>query len=676
MSPFPGFLNKIITRYIFCTHTYDCYREKSELSSPNQISSQLDSYINMRKSIISSVLISLLLLTWAFARYTDGTDKGKKVVFDTSVAEDASPHVLARILQAEEKPISEIKFEKGTYHFYPDKAFEAFCNISNHDDVLARTAFPLFNMKNLTIDGQGSTFIFHGRMIPFLIDNCENIKLTNLSIDWDVPFHSEGLIVARDEEKGTFDLEISDDYPYEIRNGQLIFVKPYYEHTLGQTILYDPERKAIAFDTESYTSLTTQIKSDVRADLKKITYKYKIDTRSPANAGLGKEDRLRAEELSPGLVRIHNHAKKMPPVGMILSAKGSKGQNRIAPAIRITATKGFDALHVTVHHAGGMGLIAENSANLTLDDFNVTPSHGRMVSTTADATHFVGCRGKVILRNCTFNNQLDDASNFHGSYQEVIDILGKNKIGVRMGHFQQQGFPIGFANDTIGLVRLAESFFPYDKLTIKSLERVNGRYQILTFNESIPESLQTGDLIENLDAYPEVLVQNCNISQNRARGLLISTPKKVVIENNFFHTEMEALLIPVESSHWYESGNASDLTITNNVFQDCQHSGFNRGVIRFVTDDDNDNIAFKQINITDNKFNHFDNLVLEVSNSNGVNFSGNTITKTETFPQLHPENPAIKIKSSKHIRFENNTYNGKAKAILKTDSALSNLIFQ
>ena len=42
-----------------------------------------------------------------------------------------------------------ISFEKGTYHFYPEFAFEKYCYISNHNDVLARIAFMLEDKKIL-----------------------------------------------------------------------------------------------------------------------------------------------------------------------------------------------------------------------------------------------------------------------------------------------------------------------------------------------------------------------------------------------------------------------------------------------------------------------------------------------------------------------------------------------
>ncbi|MGY6650289.1 alpha-1,3-galactosidase-related protein [Wenyingzhuangia sp. IMCC45574] len=596
--------------------------------------------------------------------------------FKTDIAKDATPAVLDKMLKLDKKQSNEIKFEKGTYHFYSEKGLEKFCYISNHDDVMVKTAFPIFGFKNLTIDGQGATFIFHGRMVPFLIDKSENIHVKNVTIDWEVPFHSEGVIVAVDEKNKTFDMSISDAYPYEIRNDQLYFIKEYYEHTLGQTIMYDPQRKAIMFDTESYTGLTLSKKTKVSRNVKDIKYKYEYDKRSKFFGPLGRENQMYVKELKPGLVRVFNHKKKLPPIGMVLTSKGAQSVNRIAPAFRVTHTNGFNGTNVNIYHAGGMGIIAENSADLTLDNFNITPSNGRMVSTTADATHFVGCRGKVILKNSTFNNQLDDAMNVHGTYQKIVDVLDANRIGVRMGHSQQQGFPIGKANDAIGLVRLSTSFFPYHKLTIKKIDYINSRYQIVTFNEELPKGVQQGDLIENLDAYPEVLVENCVISNNRARGLLISTPVSTTVRNNFFSTEMEAILIPVESGHWYESGNGANITIENNVFQDCQHSGFNRGVIRFATDDDNENIAFKNIKILDNTFNQFDNLILQVTNTDGLLFTGNKITNSGKFKMLHPENAAIKVSASKNVVFKKNKYKGKAKQVLEKDKSLPKLRFR
>ncbi|NJB85416.1 hypothetical protein GGR26_001161 [Lewinella marina] len=620
---------------------------------------------------IVGLLLAGLLLSFTVERTPEPTGV---ISFDLSIADDATPHVLAEFRRNRSEGISRMEFAKGTYHFYPEKGAEFFSYISNHKDVQVWTAFPIIDLQNLVIDGGGATFIFHGRMIPFLLEESSDITLKNVTVDWAEPFHSEALVVANDQNQNTFDLRIGEEYPYEIRNGELIFLKEYYEHPLGQTILFDPETRGVAYNTEAYTPLTTAKRLNGRGlpDARK----YPLDALPGELLVRGTERRLRAEELSPGLIRIHGHNKLLPEPGLILTAKGYPWDNRIAPAIRIFHCQDFLAENVTIHHAGGMGLIAENSTDLTLDNYEVSPSNGRMVSTSADATHFVGCRGTVTIKNSRFFNQLDDATNVHGTYQVVEDILSTHSLGMRVGHHQQQGSQLGYPGERIGAVDLDSSFFSYAEMTIESVEKVNSRYSILTFREPLPTALARGHLLENLDAYPELVVKNCTISGNRARGLLLSTPRKIVIDSNYFHTEMEAILVPVESGKWYEAGSVTDLTVTNNTFDNCNYGGRNRGVIRFIPDDENENIAFLNVNVSDNEFRHFDNLFLEVNNVNGFRFAGNTIIDSGSFPALYPGEPAIRVRASRNLEFRNNDYRGRARVILDADNNDTELTFE
>ena len=56
------------------------------------------------------------------------------------------------------------------------------------------------------------------------------------------------------------------------------------------------------------------------------------------------------------------------------------------------------------------------------------PGSGHWFSLAADATHFVYCRGKIEIRNCLFERQLDDAVNINGIYDLVKNVLGKKEI--------------------------------------------------------------------------------------------------------------------------------------------------------------------------------------------------------------------------------------------------------
>ncbi|GJM64292.1 alpha-1,3-galactosidase-related protein [Persicobacter diffluens] len=579
---------------------------------------------------------------------------------------DRTPEVLS-IVQSLPKSGGEITFEKGIYHFYPDRAFEKFCFISNHSDEFTRTAFPLLDFKNLTIDGKGSTFIFHGVMIPFLLENSENIEIKNVSIDWEIPFHSQGKIVAHHTEENAFDMEISKEYPYEIRNGELIFVKDYLEHNMHEGILFDPERKAIAYNTRRYTPLALEGKVKSQFGVKDIPYEYETDPRTALHWFRGKEHRMHVEEIKPGLVRVFNSKKALPPIGMMYACKGDFTNNRIAPAFRLNQCKDITIKDINIYHAGGMGFIADNSENLTIDGLVIEAHQGRMVSTTADATHFVGCKGKITIKNSAFSHMLDDGVNIHGAYQRIVEILDEHTIGVRMGHLQQMGYEIAQKGEKIGLVNLEESFFPYQELTVKKLEPVNKRYHKITFEEALPKSVAIGQLIENTDKTPEVEIYNCRFTNNRARGVIVSSPRKVRVHNNYFSTDMSAMFFVVANKYWYESGSATDFEIYDNTFEDCVYGGSNHGVIRFHTNDPSPLYAFLNVKIYNNEFIHFDNRILEITNAENLLFEGNSIQTSNTFPKLFPKQPVITIQRSKNLTFKRNTYLGTAKEMIRAD---------
>ena len=92
---------------------------------------------------------------------------------------------------------------------------------------------------------------------------------------------------------------------------------------MGQSILYDPTRKAIAYQTEIYTPLTTLTKVKEK-NYKDFEYKYKTDSKDDYIRYRGRRNQLEVKQLKPGLVRAYNHRKKMPPIGMVLASKESR----------------------------------------------------------------------------------------------------------------------------------------------------------------------------------------------------------------------------------------------------------------------------------------------------------------------------------------------------------------
>ena len=218
-------------------------------------------------------------------------------------------------------------------------------------------------------------------MVPFIIEESSNLTVRNFSIDWDVPFTLEGLVVNNNSSDNTFDIEVTTPYkveyerlyisleressPYDTKFGDRFAIGEKNNIEVGQNIIWNPKTMAPYYNTSQYAIA---------------------------------EHGIKATELNKGLIRLEVKAKKMPPIGSIFVSKGAHLSNRLCPAFRVFKSKDILLNNINVHHAGAMGLIAERSENITLDNFNVVlkEGSGRMVTTTADATHFCNVKGKVI----------------------------------------------------------------------------------------------------------------------------------------------------------------------------------------------------------------------------------------------------------------------------------------
>lgn len=570
---------------------------------------------------------------------------------------DAALGLFRLFQEAGTNKYGKIQFQKGTYHVYQDHAYEKYSFISNHDSGPRKIAFSIMDLHDLEIDGAGAEFIMHGLVIPVAIENSTNIIIRNLFFNFDRATHSEMTVAAVDDKNYTIDFKISNQYPYEIRNGQLIFLKYGYEHNLENAVYWDPAKKAVAFQSRQMTPLNKIVKKSVTNNNDHEKLIYPVDNNLPAYKFRGTENSLIAQQLEPGLVRISGVKENLPKPGWILVAKGLNGNNRLAPGMRLLDSENIVVNNVTVHHASGMGLIAEGCTNVTLDAFNVVPKagDGRMLSTNADATHFTGCRGKIIMKNCTFENQLDDATNIHGTYLEITDI-NRNTVGARIGHFQQVQYHFGKPGDSVVVVNPKVSAKPLAKLSIKKVEIINPRYYQISFNEDVPKEVYTGFYLENIQAYPEVEIRNCKIINNRARGLLISTPRKVVIEDNIISSMMAAIQCPNEFTFWYESGFVKDLTIRNNKFLDNTY-GNNKPspVINILAFSAKGDYIHDRIVIENNSFTNYSSCILLAEHVKDLKFIHNTITYSGNYP-IAAELPVIDMAGVGKADIRNNKY--------------------
>ncbi|WP_443938411.1 alpha-1,3-galactosidase-related protein [Pedobacter sp. MW01-1-1] len=608
-----------------------------------------------KSTFLYPCLFVLSLIVIVFSSFVDAAVNNEIRITYNPAIQDYTPQVVQAILDAKSNGIRKITFEKGDYHFFNDKAFEKFCFISNHDDGLRRTSFPIIGMNDFEVDGGGSNFLFHGPMIPFLIEESSNIKLNNLSINWEHTFSSELAVVATNSKDKSIDFKISAQYPYRIENGNLIFFRKDYRHTLEIGFYWDPKTKAVAYNVVKSPPIRPYKGAFVTFNPNPETVLYEpfIYKTMENNMPLA----IQAEELSPGLVRVKGIDGDLPQVGWIYVCKGHNSENRYSPAIRISDSKELNLENINVYHAGGMGLIAEKSVNVSLNKFNVVlPANSkRMVSTTADATHFVNCKGLILIENCRFENQLDDATNIHGVYTEITRKISDKSVEIKLGHFQQRGFNFASAGDSIALVD-KQSLQQKRYAIVEKVEFVNNKYSIIHFKENIGESIQEGDLLDNVSWYPEAILRNNIAINNKSRGFLISTPKKVMVENNTFSNMMSAILIDAPKFNWwYESGNPQDLTIINNTFLEGTYGGAKQGLIEIHTQTPG---LVKNVKIIANTFKSFSPLLVNATGVDGIVFQDNTIIQSFKYPIIFKTNVLLAFPKCSNVSIKDNRIEG------------------
>jgi hypothetical protein len=177
--------------------------------------------------------------------------------------------------------------------------------------------------------------------------------------------------------------------------------------------------------------------------------------------------------------------------------------------------------------------------------------------------------------------------------------------------------------------------------TIHSLKKLNNEVFIVDFETNLPSEIKVGYALENLSFTPKVRITNSLFKSCRARGILVSTPKKVLIQNNEFHSSGSAILIAGDANYWYESGAVTDVSILNNMFMDACMSSmyqFSEAIISIYPEIPTqlpDNYFHKNIKVIGNEFNAFDYPVLYAKSVDGLTFAENTIIRSYLYKPFH-----------------------------------------
>lgn len=563
----------------------------------------------MKKLSNLIVLASLVLFVLFRAQAASAADSRVLDIspyIDTlSTPDDIYPAIVSALEDCRKHRIRRLIFPKGNYSICAEKIPAKLTHITNNGSCTRRFAFDLTDMHDFEVDGGGSTFVFSGFVCPFLIDHCRDISIKNCNIDYSRTFHSEGRITGSDGQY--FDVMFPAEFPYKVVDNRLKFIDGEgREYPWGYILEIDSAKHETAY----------------------MVTDYGLQHNSTPVQQLGDTVRVFASNIPVTVGNV-----------MVFGAS-----HRDVPAITVSDSRNVDISNTTIYHCGAMGVVAQRSRDIALRNVDVVPNRtkGRVVSATADATHFANCAGKILLDSCTFVGQRDDATNIHGIYYRIKSIDTSREMTVELAHEAQSGFDYLRPGMNIEVVN-AGSLATIQRNKIKKTWQLDPSTFRVAVASTLPDSLRVKDVIAGDDEYPDVTISNCRFSSNRARGLLLGSRGKIVVENCYFHNPGAAILFEGDARFWFEQAGVRDVTIRNNTFDNCHFGIWGRAIIDVGTGLDEKYLSTCRYNrnilIENNTFRVFSAPVLRLYVTSGLTFRDNRIVRTTDYPCLLEPSP-------------------------------------
>lgn len=492
-----------------------------------------------------------------------------------------------------------IVLEKGTYYIDSKKCNKYMLYISNtvgdeeftKDETphLQAVAFYFENIENLIFDGNGSTFIIDGKATNMAITKCKNVIIKNLEIRHAHPDMHELKLISK--KRFSVDFEIDKDTLYRFKKGKLYFY--------GNDYCVRADKNA---EKSGWIGL---IRKDTPNKIKRVlhplAYKLKI-----CNMG---ERKIRVyypntRRFKPGDC-YYPYDVRRQYAGLFLQKSEDITIENIAQRFNYS-----------------LAYVAQDCENLTVKavDFSPEKNSARKMASVADFIQLSMCRGDISVTDSNFDGAGDDCLNVHGIHFNITDKID-SKLILTFMHPQTHGFNPLRAGDTLACID-KNTLLERGKGKILSTELID-EYNIVV-NVDNPDAFIVGQVVEDIDACPNLTFRNNKMTRIITRGLLITTRGQVTVGNNIFEsTTMSGILLSDDAKNWYESGMCEDVTIKDNTFIYCGDTP----ILIKPENTQYQGAVHNNIKIIGNSFNYYDGKCIFAKSTDGIFIANNSFRK-------------------------------------------------
>jgi hypothetical protein len=477
--------------------------------------------------------------------------------------------------------------------------------ISNNDSGVKPVLFDLAGVTDFTLEGKGARILVEGVLVPLVVESSARVLVRDLVIDWVRPAFTEAEVVAH--VPGGFEFTTAPGADtFTVNAGRLTAVGggDWPSGHLYNVLAFDrARREPLARSHESWQIERTH----------------------------------RATDLGGGRFRLEADFSALPPVGgPVVFMHG----DRVAPAIVLDRSDAVTLQDVTIHHALGMGVIAQACRDLLWQRVRVIPSGHRLFSTWVDAVHAVDCGGPLRVIDCEFRGMFDDGANLHGAHRRVAGWPAPNRVLVEAMHHQQVGVTYLRVGDTARFSDLA-TLDRLDEARVVAVRALNSHFQELTLDRPLPALADRTLAVHRHEPAQLTEVRGCVIGPNRGRALLLTMPGKIVVANNRFHCSGNAIEIPPDTAYWWESGAIDEIRVADNVFDACGYAMCGRHLL-VVHGPDGDQPLHGSVAFVNNEVRLAGGALVQAKRLARLEFTGNRLSRHPDYPWL-PETEPVSL---------------------------------
>lgn len=488
-----------------------------------------------------------------------------------------------------------IRLQNADYDLHRESSSHTVYYISNttsereNPDQTKHIGLWLRGLRNVTVDGQGARLVMHGEMTGFVVDSCENVTLRDFTVSSADPTVPE--LTVTGVGSNYMDVRIHPLSRYTVRDGKFAFEGDSWRLDGSQGQMYG---LAQAYDAE-----------------RDVTWRCW----SPL------PDMRRAIELADHELRFVYDQAPQARAGLVFQMRDGI-RDEACGLIQLSRNVTLERLHLSF--LGNFGVVGQMSENITLRRMSFEPEagSGRTDAGFADFVQMSGCKGTVRIEDSRFSGAHDDPINIHGTHLRVTECPAANQVLVRYMHDQTFGFQQFLPGNEVEFID-PHTLLGIAAAKVRKAEMRSPREILVTLDRNVPQAVRDteGAVIENVTYTPEVVVRGNYFSRVPTRGLLVTTRRMVLVEDNvFFRMQMSGILIADDARSWYESGMVRDVTIRNNRFVEC-----GTPVVHINPENDRDGgYVHSNITVDNNRFDLTGTDAVSAKSVDGLRVTGNS----------------------------------------------------